>query len=53
MGGEDFEGVVAGQPRVTGQVHLAHATGAQFPLDGVAGEHVAGAEPAHRVNLRW
>lgn len=48
MRGEDFERVVARQPGVAGQVHLAHPAGAQFALDGVAGEHVAGTEPAHR-----
>ena len=39
--GQDFQRVVAGQPRMLSEVHLTHAAGPEKPHDRVSGEHIA------------
>jgi hypothetical protein len=41
LGGQNLEGIAAGQPRVLRQIHVAHAAAPQTPNDGVPGEHLA------------
>ena len=49
VGGQHLEGILPGQTRMVGQVHLAHASGAQKPHDGVAREGLTSGQRHGRI----
>ena len=50
LGRQHLQRIVAGQPRMPGQIHLAHTSGTQSPQDRVLGELLAVGE---RHRPRW
>lgn len=51
--GEHLQRIAAGQRRVARQIHRSHTTGAEFALDGVAGDHRSGRHRHGATNIRY